>query len=161
MRVLRVPAGAMVILAWSVVHGPEVGDQLVGVAVVVIGIVAPLGVPHRLVGGRGGPWFMGTDRWLKALVVSPFVSQRLRPLVHTKNQADLLALKALAEAGDSTGGIVECVVKGVRPGLGDPVFEKLDAEMRRGVDICHRCRPWRPAARIPGSPPGARAGRCS
>lgn len=52
-----------------------------------------------LVGGRGGPWFMGTDRWLKALVLSPFVGQRLRPLVHTKSQADLLALKALAEAG--------------------------------------------------------------
>ncbi len=42
-------------------------------------------------------------------------------------------VKALAEAGDSTGGIVECVVKGVQPGLGDPVFEKLDAEIARGM----------------------------
>lgn len=42
-------------------------------------------------------------------------------------------VKALAEAGDSTGGIVECVVKGVQPGLGDPVFEKLDAEIARGL----------------------------
>ena len=42
-------------------------------------------------------------------------------------------VKELAEAGNSTGGIVECVVKGVQPGLGDPVFEKLDAEIARGM----------------------------
>ncbi|HUX22565.1 MAG TPA: chorismate synthase [Spirochaetia bacterium] len=42
-------------------------------------------------------------------------------------------VKALAEAGDSTGGIVECVVKGLVPGIGDPVFEKLDAEIARGM----------------------------
>lgn len=42
-------------------------------------------------------------------------------------------IKALAEAGDSAGGIIECVVKGVQPGLGDPVFEKLDAEIAQGM----------------------------
>ena len=42
-------------------------------------------------------------------------------------------VKALAEAGDSTGGVVECVVRGVQPGIGDPVFEKLDAEIARGM----------------------------
>jgi chorismate synthase len=39
----------------------------------------------------------------------------------------------LAEAGDSAGGIVECRVSGVAPGLGDPVFEKLDAEIARAI----------------------------
>jgi len=37
-------------------------------------------------------------------------------------------LKAAAE-GDSTGGIVEVQAIGVPPGLGNPVFEKLDAEI--------------------------------
>ncbi len=40
---------------------------------------------------------------------------------------------ALAEEGNSVGGIVECVVEGVEPGIGDPVFEKLDAEIARAV----------------------------
>jgi len=36
-------------------------------------------------------------------------------------------------AGDSLGGIVECVCRGVPPGLGEPVFDKLEAELARGL----------------------------
>jgi chorismate synthase len=39
----------------------------------------------------------------------------------------------LAESGNSVGGIVECRVDGISPGIGDPVFEKLDAELARAV----------------------------
>lgn len=39
----------------------------------------------------------------------------------------------LAEEGDSTGGVVECRIKGVAPGLGDPVFNKLDACLAMGM----------------------------
>ena len=39
----------------------------------------------------------------------------------------------LAEEGNSAGGIVECVIDGVKPGIGDPVFDKLDAEIARGM----------------------------
>ena len=42
-------------------------------------------------------------------------------------------VRELAEAGDSTGGIVECRVSGIEAGLGDPVFEKLDAELARAI----------------------------
>ena len=31
--------------------------------------------------------------------------------------------------GDSLGGVVECVARGVPPGLGEPVFHKLEAEL--------------------------------
>ena len=34
---------------------------------------------------------------------------------------------------DSAGGVIECVVKGVPAGLGDPVFEKLDANLSKAV----------------------------
>lgn len=34
---------------------------------------------------------------------------------------------------DSAGGVIECVVKGVPAGLGDPVFEKLDANLAKAV----------------------------
>ncbi|OCC16208.1 Chorismate synthase [Dissulfuribacter thermophilus] len=35
--------------------------------------------------------------------------------------------------GDSLGGIVEVLCKGVPPGLGDPVFDKLDADLAKAV----------------------------
>lgn len=40
---------------------------------------------------------------------------------------------SIAEEGDSVGGIVECKISGVPPGLGDPVFDKLEAELGRAV----------------------------
>ena len=52
-----------------------------------------------LVGGAGGRWLGGVRRWLRALVLSPFVSQKLRPLVHRKNQADLRRLAELMTEG--------------------------------------------------------------
>ncbi len=39
----------------------------------------------------------------------------------------------LAEKGDSVGGIVECLVSGLPPGLGEPVFDKVDAEIAKAV----------------------------
>jgi len=42
-------------------------------------------------------------------------------------------IRALAEEGDSAGGIIECIATGVAPGLGEPVFEKIDAELARAV----------------------------
>ncbi len=36
-------------------------------------------------------------------------------------------------AGDSLGGIVECVCRGVPPGLGEPVFDKLEADLARAM----------------------------
>ena len=38
----------------------------------------------------------------------------------------------LSDEGDSAGGVIECRISGVKPGIGDPVFEKLDAELARG-----------------------------
>ena len=35
----------------------------------------------------------------------------------------------MKEEGDSTGGIITCVVKGVPVGLGEPVFDKLHARL--------------------------------
>jgi chorismate synthase len=39
----------------------------------------------------------------------------------------------LHEEGDSAGGVVECRVGGLPPGLGEPVFDKLDAEIARAM----------------------------
>ncbi|MEC0228507.1 chorismate synthase [Paenibacillus alba] len=42
-------------------------------------------------------------------------------------------IEALALAGDSCGGIVECRIRGVHPGLGEPAFDKLDAELAKAM----------------------------
>lgn len=39
----------------------------------------------------------------------------------------------ISEAHDSVGGIVETIIKGVPVGLGDPVFEKLDANLAKAI----------------------------
>ncbi len=43
------------------------------------------------------------------------------------------AITALKAEEDSAGGVVECRVRGVPAGLGEPVFDKLDAELARGM----------------------------
>jgi NADPH:quinone reductase-like Zn-dependent oxidoreductase len=55
-----------------------------------------------LVGGSGGKWFMGIGRTLRAVVVSPFVRQRLRSFFSKPRGADLVVLKELIEAGKVT-----------------------------------------------------------
>ncbi|MCM1187739.1 MAG: chorismate synthase [bacterium] len=50
--------------------------------------------------------------------------------------ADAAARACLEEArkkGDSLGGCMECVVVGLPAGIGDPVFEKLDANLAKAV----------------------------
>lgn len=42
-------------------------------------------------------------------------------------------IEAARRAGDSLGGIVECVCRNVPPGLGEPVFDKLEADLARAV----------------------------
>ena len=42
-------------------------------------------------------------------------------------------IESLASAGNSCGGIVECRIRGVMPGIGEPVFDKLDADLAKGM----------------------------
>jgi chorismate synthase len=35
--------------------------------------------------------------------------------------------------GDSVGGVIECVSRGVPPGLGEPVFDKLEADLAKAM----------------------------
>ncbi len=45
------------------------------------------------------------------------------------------ACNAISATGDSAGGVVEVVATGVPTGLGEPVFDKLDAELGRMLGI--------------------------
>lgn len=50
-------------------------------------------------------------------------------------QAMLDAANRITATGDSSGGVVEVVATGVPVGLGEPVFDKLDAELGRMLGI--------------------------
>jgi NADPH:quinone reductase-like Zn-dependent oxidoreductase len=53
-------------------------------------------------GEKDGRWLGGSDRQLRALLLSPFVSQRLTTFVCSENGKDLVVLADLIEAGKIT-----------------------------------------------------------
>lgn len=58
------------------------------------------------------------------------------PTAMPDKAANAAALKYLEEAkgaADSVGGCMECIVEGVPAGIGDPVFEKLDANLAKAI----------------------------
>jgi NADPH:quinone reductase-like Zn-dependent oxidoreductase len=56
-----------------------------------------------IVGGEtGGRWLGGTDRQLRALLLSRFVGQKLHTFVSRENREDMIVLKDLIEAGKIT-----------------------------------------------------------
>jgi NADPH:quinone reductase-like Zn-dependent oxidoreductase len=59
-----------------------------------------------IVGGEtGGRWLDGLDRPLRALLLSPFVGQKLGGFMASENAGDLVALSELIEAGSVTPAI--------------------------------------------------------
>jgi NADPH:quinone reductase-like Zn-dependent oxidoreductase len=53
-------------------------------------------------GEGGGRWLGGTDRQVRAMLLSPFVGQKLGTFVNKENHEDLLVLKDLIESGKIT-----------------------------------------------------------
>ena len=51
----------------------------------------------------------------------------------TASQAAMEYLENARQETDSVGGCMECIVEGLPAGIGDPVFEKLDANLAKAV----------------------------
>jgi chorismate synthase len=49
------------------------------------------------------------------------------------NEKALAYMKECMAAGDSSGGVIECRITGMPAGIGDPVFNKLDAALAAAV----------------------------
>jgi len=63
-------------------------------------MVRILGADHVIVGSEnGGRWLGGSDRQLRALMLSPFTSQTLTTLICSENTQDLQALTELIQSG--------------------------------------------------------------
>lgn len=64
--------------------------------------LTPKGMLVIVGGENGGRWIGGVDRQLRAMMLSPFVSQKLTTFVSMENPEDLQHVKELAEAGTIT-----------------------------------------------------------
>jgi NADPH:quinone reductase-like Zn-dependent oxidoreductase len=64
--------------------------------------LAPRGTLVIVGGETGGRWLAGTDRQLRALLLSPFVGQKLGTFVSSENAQDLAVLTELIESGKVT-----------------------------------------------------------
>lgn len=76
-----------------------------------------------------GPICINPDAFDKAAILET-------PTAMPDREASAQAEKYLADCMsnyDSAGGVIECVIDGVPAGLGDPVFEKLDASLAKAV----------------------------
>ncbi|MFF4230840.1 NAD(P)-dependent alcohol dehydrogenase [Streptomyces sp. NPDC001820] len=64
--------------------------------------LAPRGTLVVVGSEEGGRWVQGVDRAIRAAMLSPFVSQKLRMLVSMENEEDLESVRKLMEAGKLT-----------------------------------------------------------
>lgn len=76
---------------------------------------------------------VGTIKNYKDLDFNNIEKSPLRcPDLDVEHQMKAL-IKKTAEEGDSLGGIIFCVIKGVAAGLGEPVFDKLNADLAKAM----------------------------
>jgi NADPH:quinone reductase-like Zn-dependent oxidoreductase len=64
--------------------------------------LAPKGTLVIVGGETDGRWLGGTDRQIRALMLSPFLGQKLGTFISKENHEDMLVLKELIEAGKIT-----------------------------------------------------------
>lgn len=49
-------------------------------------------------------------------------------------------IKSIRKEGDTIGGVVSCLIQGVPAGLGDPVFDKLHADLGKAILSINACK---------------------
>lgn len=54
------------------------------------------------------------------------------PDINAASEAEIYLDKIIKQQ-DSVGGIIECEINGLKPGIGEPVFDKLDASLAKAI----------------------------
>jgi NADPH:quinone reductase-like Zn-dependent oxidoreductase len=65
-------------------------------------VLAPKGTLVIMGGETDGRWLGGSDRQVRAMLLSPFISQKMGTFICKENHEDMLVLKELIEAGKVT-----------------------------------------------------------
>ena len=102
-----------------------------------IGRVAAGAVAAKLL-GRLGISFTTYTKSIGPITISSFQPEELNqnPLYMPDSDAAKKAqeyLENCMKRQDSSGGMIECIIKGLPAGIGDPVFEKLDANLAKAI----------------------------
>jgi chorismate synthase len=67
-------------------------------------------------------------------VTSAQVEQSIVRCPDPETSERMIALiKQMRKEGNSVGGVVSCVIRGVPPGLGEPVFDRLEADLAKAM----------------------------
>jgi chorismate synthase len=88
----------------------------------------------RVVGGAFAKLFLQSENIrINAAIcqVGPFVIPNPAPIIN--NPEIISYLEQLKALGDTTGGVVSCTISGVPAGLGEPVFDKLHADLGKAM----------------------------
>ncbi len=108
-----------------------------------VGRVAAGAIARRLLIDRAGVEVVGYVRQVQKVV-----ARRIHPGAVTRDDVEATIVRCpdaaaarqmirlidrVRRAGDSVGGVVECIARRVPPGLGEPVFDKLEADLARAV----------------------------
>src|ERR1019366_3551554 len=80
-------------------------------------VLGPGGTVVIVGGETGGRWLAGSDRQLRALLLSPLTGQTLTTLICSENTPDLLALTKLIESGQVTPVIDRTSPLGAPPAI--------------------------------------------
>jgi len=90
---------------------------------------------------RGGGRSSGREtlcRVAAGSVAKKFLS--LHNITINANMTSSVNIEELKTEGDSAGGIISCEIKGVPAGLGEPVFDKLDARLASAILSIGACK---------------------
>ena len=90
---------------------------------------------------RGGGRSSGRETLCR--VAAGAIAKKFLSLQGIKIKADAVItrdIEAIKNEGDSAGGIITCLVTGVPAGLGEPVFDKLDARLASAILSIGACK---------------------
>lgn len=112
--------------------GRSSGRETIGrvaAGAIAVKILEQLGISVNAYTKSIGDISIDYDRFdIKEALRNPFSM----PDAQAAARVEEFASRAIANK-DSVGGIVECVIKNVMPGIGEPVFDKLDANLAKAI----------------------------
>jgi chorismate synthase len=108
-----------------------------------IGRVAAAAIARKLLAERAGVEVVGYVKQVHRLVAAAIDPAKVTRAAVESNivrcpdasmaKRMIQLIERTRKQGDSLGGVVECVARGVPPGLGEPVFDKLEADLAKAV----------------------------
>lgn len=108
--------------------GRETIGRVAGGAVA-LKILKELGIEVCAYAKSIGPVSISYDNFDQSLITQ---TQTAMPDANADKEASAFLEKCMEEQ-DSAGGIVECIVKNIPSGIGEPVFDKLDARLAQAI----------------------------